>query len=169
MDYLPISTSLLAENGLCLPVEDDFLVKYLRPFKCNAEQAFKMLRKFYKFKVKYPKYGGVHVTPDGVRHVFDSEVFMFLPTRSLTGGRIMIINAGGELNRNTIFLKQILNVSKSRTSWGAFSKAVKPSEFTKQLLVFIFVFKKVFNLEIVLDAAISSIERSFLKWSEEIN
>ncbi|ENN77440.1 hypothetical protein YQE_06264, partial [Dendroctonus ponderosae] len=84
-----------AEKGLNLPIDDDkFLLKFLRPFKCNAEQAFKMMKKFYRFKVKNPKYGGLHVTPEGVRHVFDSEVFMFLPTRSLYGGRIMIINAG---------------------------------------------------------------------------
>lgn len=85
-----------AEKGLNLPIEDEkFLIKFLRPFKFNADQAFKMMRKFYKFKVKYPKYGGFGITPEGVRHVFDSEVFMVLPTRSKYGGRIMIINAGG--------------------------------------------------------------------------
>ncbi|XP_066250948.1 alpha-tocopherol transfer protein-like [Euwallacea similis] len=85
------------EKGLSLPIDDDtFLTKFLRPFRCNAEHSFKIMRKFYKFKLKNPKYGGQTVTPAGVRHVFDSEVFMFLPTRSKFGGRIMIINAGSK-------------------------------------------------------------------------
>ncbi|XP_066142218.1 alpha-tocopherol transfer protein-like isoform X2 [Euwallacea fornicatus] len=94
------------DKGLSLPVEDDkFLTKFLRPFKCNAEQSFKIMRKFYKFKLKYPKYGGVCVTPEGVRHVFDSEVFVFLPTRSKSGGRIMIINAGSKWKPKEVTLE----------------------------------------------------------------
>ncbi|XP_076270373.1 alpha-tocopherol transfer protein-like [Rhynchophorus ferrugineus] len=97
-----------AETGLNLPLDDDkFLCKFLRPFKFNAEQAFKMMKRFYKFKVKYPRYGGFNVTPQGVRHVFDSEVFMFLPTRSITGGRIMIINAGTKWNPKEVLLEDM--------------------------------------------------------------
>jgi len=96
------------EKGLSLPIEDDkFLLKFLRPFKCNADQAFKMMKKFYKFKVKYPKYGGLNVTPQGVRHVFDSEVFMFLPTRSIYGGRIMIVNCGTKWNPKEVTLEDM--------------------------------------------------------------
>ncbi|XP_050309795.1 alpha-tocopherol transfer protein-like [Anthonomus grandis grandis] len=96
------------ETGLSLPLNDDkFLLKFLRPFKCDAEQAFKMMKKFYKFKVKYPKYGGLNVTPEGVRHVFDSEVFTILPTRSSTGGRIMIINAGSKWKPKEVTLEDM--------------------------------------------------------------
>ncbi|XP_060518916.1 uncharacterized protein LOC132697427 isoform X1 [Cylas formicarius] len=84
-----------AEDDLYLPVDDDrFLIKFLRPFRFNPEHGFKVMRRFYLFKTKYPKYGGNGVTPHAVRHVFDNEVFVFLPTRSKTGGRIMIINCG---------------------------------------------------------------------------
>ncbi|CAH1133144.1 unnamed protein product [Ceutorhynchus assimilis] len=84
-----------AEEGLELPLDDDkFLLKFLRPFKCNAKDAFRVMRKFYRFKVKHPKYGGIGLTPEGVRHVFDAEVMKVLPSRSKTGGRIMVINAG---------------------------------------------------------------------------
>lgn len=96
------------EKGLNLPLEDDdFLLKFLRPFKCNADHVFKMLRRFYKFKIKYPKYGGLFVTPEAVRHVFDSEVFVFLPTRSMYGGRIMIINCGSNWNPKKVTLEDM--------------------------------------------------------------
>ncbi|EFA03469.2 alpha-tocopherol transfer protein [Tribolium castaneum] len=86
------------EPGLHLPLDDvNFLLKFLRPFKFYPDSAFRVLKKFYKFKLKHPKYG-VDVTPNSVRHVFDNEVFVFLPTRTPTGSRIMIINAGTKWN-----------------------------------------------------------------------
>ncbi|XP_030752415.1 alpha-tocopherol transfer protein-like [Sitophilus oryzae] len=99
---------ILAEKGLSLPIDDDkFLCKFLRPFKFNADLAFKVMKKFYKFKVKYPRYGGFNVTPEGVRHVFDNEVFVMMPTRSRTGGRIMIVNAGSKWNPKVVSLEDM--------------------------------------------------------------
>lgn len=86
---------LIAEEpGLHLPVEDEgFLIKFLRPCKYYAESAFKLMKRFYKFKAAHPKYGD-NLYPTPLRHVFDKEVFVFLPTRSPTGSRIMVVNCG---------------------------------------------------------------------------
>lgn len=79
-----------------LPIDDDqFLLKFLRPCRFYPERALKILRKFYNFKVKYPKYG-INITPQSIRHVYDNEVFEFLPTRTSEGGRILIINVGSK-------------------------------------------------------------------------
>ncbi|XP_060518924.1 alpha-tocopherol transfer protein-like isoform X2 [Cylas formicarius] len=97
-----------AEDDLYLPVDDDrFLIKFLRPFRFNPEHGFKVMRRFYLFKTKYPKYGGNGVTPHAVRHVFDNEVFVFLPTRSKTGGRIMIINCGKKWDPKLVKLEDM--------------------------------------------------------------
>lgn len=94
--YFYIIVFILAEKNLTVPIDDEsFLIKFLRPCRYNPDTAFKMLKKFYKFKVKYPKYG-INITPVSVRQVFDNEVFCFLPTRTSSGGRIMIINCGSK-------------------------------------------------------------------------
>lgn len=85
-----------AEPNLNIPIDDDsFLLKFLRPCRFYPDRALKMLRKFYKFKVKHPKYS-LQISPNSIRHVYDNEVFEFLPTRTAQGGRVLIINIGSE-------------------------------------------------------------------------
>jgi hypothetical protein len=65
-----------------------------------------VLKKFYNFKLKHPKYG-LNVTPNNVRHVFDTEVFVFLPTRTPSGSRIVIINPGTKWNPKLVSVQDI--------------------------------------------------------------
>lgn len=82
------------EGDLHVPLDDDtYLMKFLRPARFNPDNAFKVMRRFYRFKVKYPKYG-TNITPHAIRHVFDNEVFWFIPSRTPSGARIMAINSG---------------------------------------------------------------------------
>lgn len=53
------------------------------------------MKRFYKFKLKYPKYGQ-DLMPSRVKHVFEEEVMVFMPTRLPTGSRIMLANLGSE-------------------------------------------------------------------------
>uniref|UniRef100_A0A6P7HA60 Clavesin-1-like n=1 Tax=Diabrotica virgifera virgifera TaxID=50390 RepID=A0A6P7HA60_DIAVI len=81
-----------AEPDFDVPLNDDtFLIKFLRPCRYIPENAFKIMKRFYYFKVKYPKYG-FDITPASIRQVFDTEVFRFLPTRTSTGCRIMTVS-----------------------------------------------------------------------------
>ncbi|KAJ8960653.1 hypothetical protein NQ314_006045 [Rhamnusium bicolor] len=72
----------------------------------HPQTAFKMMRRFYKFKVKHPKYG-INITPHSVRQVFDTEVFCFLPTRTASGARIMIINCGTKWNPKEVKIEDM--------------------------------------------------------------
>ncbi|KAJ8911533.1 hypothetical protein NQ315_005903, partial [Exocentrus adspersus] len=95
------------EKDLYVPVDDDaFLIKFLRPCRFQPELALKFIRRFYKFKVKHPTYG-VNITPHSVRKVFDDQVFCFLPTRTVTGSRIMIINSGVKWNPKEVKLEDM--------------------------------------------------------------
>lgn len=62
-----------------------------------SNSLFWQMRKFYLFKAKHPKWSA-NLYPTPLRHVFDKEVFQFLPTRSSTGSRIMIVNVGSKYN-----------------------------------------------------------------------
>ncbi|XP_072383653.1 alpha-tocopherol transfer protein-like [Diabrotica undecimpunctata] len=81
-----------AEPDFNVPLDDDdYLTKFLRPCRYIPENAFKIMKRYYYFKVKYPKYG-FNITPASIRQVFDTEVFKFLPTRTSTGCRIMTVS-----------------------------------------------------------------------------
>ncbi|XP_063913729.1 alpha-tocopherol transfer protein-like [Zophobas morio] len=95
------------ETQLFVPIDDeDFLLKFLRPFRFNPEIAFKVFKKFYKFKLIYPKYG-LNLMPNEVRKVFDNDVFLFLPARTPSGSRIMLINGGTKWNPKLITLQDL--------------------------------------------------------------
>nr|CAH7740996.1 unnamed protein product [Callosobruchus chinensis] len=96
-----------ADKELHVPHNNDaYLTKFLRPCRWNAEHAYKIMRKFYKFKVKHPKYG-INITPHCVRHVFDHEVFRFLPSRATGGARVMIMNVGTKWNPKVVKLEDM--------------------------------------------------------------
>lgn len=80
------------EPDFYVPINDDkFLTKFLRPCRFIPENAFKIMRKYYWFKIKYPKFAS-NITPANIRQVFDQEIFKMLPTRTSKGCRIMIIS-----------------------------------------------------------------------------
>ncbi|KAK9878595.1 hypothetical protein WA026_022857 [Henosepilachna vigintioctopunctata] len=95
------------EPGLNLPIEDDeFLIKFLRPCKFFPHSAFRLMKKFYMFKANHPAYSE-NLYPSPLRHVFDHEVFVFLPTRTPEGSRIMIVNAGTKWNPKEVTLDDL--------------------------------------------------------------
>lgn len=131
LNKISFSTGFLflsEEEDLNLPPDDDaFLFKFLRPCKFYPESTFRLVRnpikflknkinlnlfqmkRFYKFKLKYPKYGQ-DLMPSRVKHVFEEEVMIFMPTRLPSGSRIMLANLGSELLmlRKNFFAKLLI-------------------------------------------------------------
>ncbi|KAJ8950103.1 hypothetical protein NQ318_017828 [Aromia moschata] len=98
---------MMLKKHLNVPLKNDaFLIKFLRPCRYHQETAFKMMRRFYKFKAKHPKYG-MNITPNAVRIVFDNDVFCFLPTRTSCGARIMIMNIGTKWNPKEVKVEEM--------------------------------------------------------------
>ncbi|KAI4465975.1 alpha-tocopherol transfer protein-related [Holotrichia oblita] len=103
---------VLAEEGLYVPLDDTaFLLKYLRPHKFYATSAFRVMRKFYKFKLKYPKYSS-SLLPVTVEKAYLDEMIYFFPRRTATGSRVMSVNVGNKWNPKevslTILIKALL-------------------------------------------------------------
>nr|XP_022911696.1 alpha-tocopherol transfer protein-like [Onthophagus taurus] len=80
------------EENFFKPNEDTaFLLKFLRPCKFYAKSAFKIMKKFYKFKEKNLKYSQ-NLIPESVERCYIDEIITFLPARTLEGSRIMVVN-----------------------------------------------------------------------------
>nr|XP_023027031.1 alpha-tocopherol transfer protein-like [Leptinotarsa decemlineata]XP_023027032.1 alpha-tocopherol transfer protein-like [Leptinotarsa decemlineata]XP_023027033.1 alpha-tocopherol transfer protein-like [Leptinotarsa decemlineata]XP_023027035.1 alpha-tocopherol transfer protein-like [Leptinotarsa decemlineata]XP_023027036.1 alpha-tocopherol transfer protein-like [Leptinotarsa decemlineata]XP_023027037.1 alpha-tocopherol transfer protein-like [Leptinotarsa decemlineata]XP_023027038.1 alpha-to len=102
---------LKADEGLYIPFDDEsFLIKFLRPCRYNPETAAKIIRKFYRFKIKHPKYS-VNITPQSIRHVFDSEVYKLIPIRTTAGSRVLVINCGAKWNPKQVTLEDLFKAT----------------------------------------------------------
>lgn len=83
-----------AEEGWNVPTEiDSYLLKFLRPCKFYPESAFKLMKKYYKFKLKNPNLA-LGVMPATVKHVFENEIISFFPVRTEKGCRVMHVRVG---------------------------------------------------------------------------
>lgn len=85
---------LKADPELNVPLENDaWLVRFLRPTKYYAQSAYKLIKEYYKFKVKHKDvYQGL--IPSKERNVFDQNILLVLPNRDQLGRRILIIELG---------------------------------------------------------------------------
>jgi len=91
------------EEGLNVPAEDDsFLIKFLRPCKFYPESTFKLMKRYYKFKLKHPELSW-DLMPVKVKHVFEEELISFHPVRCDKGTRLMIITIA-KWNTKTVSL-----------------------------------------------------------------
>lgn len=77
-----------------MPAEhDEFLIKFLRPTKFYAQSAYELMRRYYKFKLKYPDYCK-NLTPSTGKLGFEHNIVNFQPKRDQYGRRILIIMGG---------------------------------------------------------------------------
>lgn len=74
---------------------DDFLIKFLRPTKFYAKSAFELINRYYKFKVKYPKYCD-NLMPATAKRPFEHNVVNYQPRRDQHGRRILILSGASK-------------------------------------------------------------------------
>lgn len=72
---------------------DDFLIKFLRPSKFYAKSAYELMKRYYKFKIKYPKYCH-NLVPATGKLGFEHNIVNFQPKRDQHGRRILILRGG---------------------------------------------------------------------------
>lgn len=95
------------EEGLVFPSDDtEFLLKFLRPCKFYADSTYRLMKRYYKFKIKYPKYS-VDLVPSALKSTIDQGIAYFLPNRDKSGCRIMIIHIGSKWNPKTLKLQDM--------------------------------------------------------------
>lgn len=98
---------LKSDEKLYVPDEhEEFLIKFLRPTKYYAKSAYDLMRRYYKFKQKYPKYCA-DLLPHTARPGFTHHNVQMHPRRTQDGARIFIMNVGQRWNPAEVSLVQI--------------------------------------------------------------
>ncbi|XP_015174059.1 PREDICTED: alpha-tocopherol transfer protein-like isoform X2 [Polistes dominula] len=83
------------ESDLFVPDLDEFFARFLRPCKWYPKSAFRLMQRYYRFRINYP-YIMENMAITSLKKTFDSELFMPCPIRSVKGCRIFIIHAGSK-------------------------------------------------------------------------
>jgi len=95
------------DQDLYVPYEiDEFLIKFLRPCKFYAQNAYELIKRYYRFKQKFPKYCK-NLTPATARVGFENNVIKFQPKRDQNGARILILHGGREWNPSIVPLADL--------------------------------------------------------------
>ncbi|XP_003427226.1 alpha-tocopherol transfer protein-like [Nasonia vitripennis] len=94
------------EEGLYVPLDEEFLKRFLRPCKFYPRSAFKLIKRFYEYRLKHPEfYEGL--LPSNERAIFTSGILTPLPRRCSDGVRVVVIEAGRKWNPKQVSLNQI--------------------------------------------------------------
>lgn len=83
-----------ADIHLFIPSEfDEFLMKFLRRTKFYPDSAYKLIRSYYKFKIRYPEYGG-NLLPANGKLGYIHGIVETQPLRTKTNSRMLILKVG---------------------------------------------------------------------------
>lgn len=83
---------LKGEENLNVPLDDTaYLIKFLRPCKFYPESAFRLMKRYYKFRYKHPELSS-NLMPITIKHVLEDDVIAFVPVRLDHGCRMMVID-----------------------------------------------------------------------------
>lgn len=64
--------------------------------KYNVPEAFKRIKNYYSFKLKY-KAETKDIVPSKLREVFATELVQILPNRDSAGRRVYVVNIGSKI------------------------------------------------------------------------
>lgn len=98
---------LKADEQVYVPYEhDEFLIKFLRPTKFYAKSAYDLMRRYYKFKQKYPKYCA-NLLPHTGKVGFEHQNIQLHPRRTQDGSRIFIVRVGSKWDPGQVSLVEL--------------------------------------------------------------
>lgn len=94
------------EPDLEVPDDDEFYQKFMRPCKWYPKSAYELMKRFYKYRVNYPKYCN-NLLPSKEKKVLSSEILVPMPERTPQGCRILLVNAGKKWNPKQISIDEM--------------------------------------------------------------
>lgn len=101
-----IKLMLQDEPELTVPEDDEFLQKFLRPCKWYPKSTYELLKRFYKFRLNYPRYCQ-NLLPSNEKKALSSDILIPLSERTPHGCRVLLINAGKKWNTKEITIDEI--------------------------------------------------------------
>ncbi|XP_076764500.1 alpha-tocopherol transfer protein-like [Xylocopa sonorina] len=97
---------LKGEPNLIVPDDDQFYAKFLRPCKWYPKSSFELMKRYYQYKLKNPRYCQ-NLLPSSEEKVLSSDILIPLPERSIDNCRILQINCGKLWNTKIINVNEI--------------------------------------------------------------
>lgn len=97
---------LKGEPNLIVPEDDEFFVRFLRPCKWYPKSSFELMKRYYQFKMKNPRYSQ-DLLPNNEKKVLSSDVLLPLPGRTIDNCRVLLINCGKKWNPKVIHVNEI--------------------------------------------------------------
>ncbi|XP_014237732.1 alpha-tocopherol transfer protein-like [Trichogramma pretiosum] len=94
------------EEDFYLPVDDEFLKRFLRPCKWYPKSAFKLIKRFYRYRQNHPEFYA-NLLPSNERELLLSGCLTPVPRRSQDGVRMLVIEAGRKWHPKEVSLNQI--------------------------------------------------------------
>ncbi|XP_063708855.1 clavesin-2-like [Culicoides brevitarsis] len=96
-----------ADANLHVPIEEeDFLIKFLRPTKFYAKSAYELIARYYKFRIRHPKYGA-NLVPETAKRAFEHRVINIQPRRDKYGRRILILSGAKDWTPEKFSLNEL--------------------------------------------------------------
>ncbi|KAJ8684226.1 hypothetical protein QAD02_020018 [Eretmocerus hayati] len=110
-DAFKVLCDLLADEGeLYVPLEKEFLQRFLRKCKWYPKSALKVIKNFYKYQKNHPEFFE-NLIPSNERAIYTSGVLTPLPHRTADGVRVVVIENGRKWNPKKVTLNQIVRGS----------------------------------------------------------
>ncbi|XP_031786223.1 alpha-tocopherol transfer protein isoform X1 [Nasonia vitripennis] len=97
---------LKGEPDLNVPLDREYLQKFLRPCKWYAESTFELMKRFYKYRQSHPKYCE-NLVPRNERTVLMSGTLTPLPKRTEDGVRVILVEGGKKWKPKELTLDQM--------------------------------------------------------------
>ncbi|GAB0091805.1 hypothetical protein DMENIID0001_066880 [Sergentomyia squamirostris] len=101
---------LRQEESLVCPLDNDhWCIKFLRARDYNVPETFKLIRKHYRFKIKYAEYFKDFV-PSSMTKLYEHMIFMGSPELDDQGRRIIIAEVGKKWKHRIVSIKDLFRV-----------------------------------------------------------
>lgn len=96
---------IVNEEGLSIPTDDSFLIRFLRAKKYDVKRSLKCLKGYYGLKAKYPEM--LNKTPSEVKDVLEKNIYYVTMKRSYEGEGVLVIRVG-ELDENVLTVEDVI-------------------------------------------------------------
>ena len=91
----------------CIRIGKKSTKKYIFTQKIQISSNLKQIKRYYKFRLKYPTYCE-NVIPSNEEKLLLSGILRVLPNRTFEGARVLLMDAGKRWNHKEISIEKML-------------------------------------------------------------
>ncbi|XP_059617900.1 alpha-tocopherol transfer protein-like [Phlebotomus argentipes] len=98
------------EKNLVVPIDNEgWLIRYLRARDYDVTETFHLIRRYYKFKIKYSDMYKDFI-PSKMTHLYEHMLFTGTPEKDDMGRRVLFIEIGKKWKHKIVSIKELFRV-----------------------------------------------------------